>query len=107
MTVMRRGNGWSFAAWARDGGGTRRQVWRGGYRTKWDATAAERRYLVELEDGVEACTELGPTVAEFLNDWLVQSAPTRRATTHAMGADARNPCDAVVAPRRAETEMRV
>ena len=82
MTVMRRGNGWSFAVWVRNGDGTRRQVWRGGFRTKWDATAAERRYLVDVEDGADGTAEPdGQTVAEFLEEWLVQSAPTRRATT--------------------------
>jgi hypothetical protein len=49
VTVMRRGRSWSFVAWVPDGAG-RRQVWRGGYRTKADAAAAERRFLVELED---------------------------------------------------------
>ena len=72
MTVMRRGETWSFVVWVRDGDGTRRQVWRGGYRLKRDAISAERRFLVRGG---------GPTVREFLEDWLVQSAPTRRTTT--------------------------
>jgi integrase len=161
--------------WVPDGS-DRRQVWRGGYRTKWEATAAERRFLVELEDAAaQTCAdERGQTVAGFLTDWLVQSAPTRRPTTSVsyercvrdhvipvLGAvvlrdlsadhvrswqaellrkplrfrdgtlspttvrychrllrralqDAlrwelidRNPCDAVIAPRRADTEMQV
>jgi integrase len=173
MTVMRRGQSWSFVVWVPDGPG-RRQVWRSGYRTKWDAVAAERKFLVELETDRGDHRDAGPTVAEFLTDWLVQSQPTRRATTsvsyercvrdHVVpyfgdvllrelkpddvrrwqsallckprrfreGAlspttvrychrllrralqDAlrwelieRNPCDAVVAPRRADTEMQV
>lgn len=175
MTVTRRGRTWSFVVWVPDGPG-RRQVWRGGYRTKWEATAAERRFLVELEDeAAQVCAgERGQTVAEFLADWLVQSAPTRRPTTSVsyercvrdhtvpvLGAvmladlspdhvrswqaelhrkplrfrdgtlspttvrychrllrralqDAprwepieRNPCDAVIAPRRADTDMQV
>lgn len=77
MTVMRRGQGWSFVVWVADGPG-RRQVWRGGFLTKRDATGAERRFLVELDRAGGAG---GPTVAEFLGEWLVQSAPTRRATT--------------------------
>jgi integrase len=82
MTVMRRGNGWSFAVWVRNGDGSRRQVWRGGFRTRWDASAAERRFLVDVEDGANASREpASPTVAQFLGDWLGQSAPTRRATT--------------------------
>src|SRR5680860_182941 len=82
MTVMRRGRSWSFVAWVPDGPG-RRQVWRGGYRTKVEAAAAERRFLVELEDeSVQVAAPVaGPTVEEFLTDWLVQSEPTRRATT--------------------------
>ena len=82
MTVMRRGRSWSFVAWVPDGPG-RRQVWRGGYRTKQEAGAAERRFLVELEDEAAqvATSGPGPTVEEFLTDWLVQSEPTRRATT--------------------------
>ncbi len=82
MAVMRRGQTWSFVVWVPEGR-SRRQVWRGGYRTKRDATAAERRFLVELEDGSAggASEASGPTVADFLADWLVQSAPTRRATT--------------------------
>ncbi len=175
MTVMRRGRTWSFVAWVPDGPG-RRQVWRGGYRTKVSAAAAERRFLVELEDEAAqvAVGGPGPTVNEFLTDWLVQSEPTRRPTTsvsyercvrdhvvpylgdvllrelapdHVRGwqtallqkplrfrkgtlspttvrychrllrralQDAlrwelidRNPCDAVIAPRRADTEMKV
>jgi integrase len=175
VTVMRRGRSWSFVVWVPDGPG-RRQVWRGGYRTKADAAAAERRFLVELEDEGErvAAGVTGPTVAEFLTDWLVQSEPTRRPTTsvsyercvrdHVVSnlgevllrelapdhvrawqtallhkplrfrdgtlspttvrychrllrralQDAlrwelidRNPCDAVIAPRRADTEMKV
>ena len=49
MTVMRRNNGWAFAAWVADEARGRRQVWRGGFRTKAEAAAAERRFLVELE----------------------------------------------------------
>ena len=174
MTVMRRGGSWSFVAWVPDGPG-RRQVWRGGYRTKASAAAAERRFLVDLEDGSSRIDEVvGPTVEEFLTDWLVQSEPTRRPTTsvsyercvrdhvvpylgHVVLRDLlpddvrgwqtallqkplrfrdgtlspttvrychrllrralqdalrwelidRNPCDAVIAPRRADTEMKV
>lgn len=175
MTVMRRGRSWSFVAWVPDGSG-RRQVWRGGYRTKTEAGAAERRFLVELDDEGDraAAGAAGPTVAEFLTDWLVQSEPTRRPTTsvsyercvrdhvvpylgevvlrelapdhvrawqtwllqrplrfregtlspttvrycHRLLRRAlqdalrwelidRNPCDAVIAPRRADTEMKV
>ena len=51
MTVMRRNGGWAFAAWVPDGERGRRQVWRSGFRTKAEAAAAERRFLVELEDG--------------------------------------------------------
>ena len=50
MTVMRRNNGWAFAAWVPDAERGRRQVWKGGYRTKRDAGAAERRFLVDVED---------------------------------------------------------
>ncbi len=85
MTVMRRGQSWSFVVWVRTGDGVtraRRQVARGGYRTKWDAVAAERRFLVELEDSAqEGDAVAGPTVAEFLGEWLVSSRPTRRPTT--------------------------
>jgi integrase len=175
MAVMRRNQGWAFVTWVNEPDRGRRQVWQGGYRTKADAIAAERRYLVEAEDRAHqpAAVDVGPTVAEFLLDWLEQSAPTRRATTSVLydrfvrqhivphlgeilirnlapadirawhtvllrkakrwgGAplspttvrtthrilrralqDAlrwelidRNPCDAVIAPRRAATEMR-
>ena len=40
MTVMRRKNGWAFAASVADGARGRRQVWRGGFRTKAEAAAA-------------------------------------------------------------------
>ena len=83
MTVMRRGTSWSFVVWVPAGDGRgRRRVARGGYRTKWDALAAERRFLVELEDHArDGCSVAGPTVAEFLVEWLVSSQPTRRPTT--------------------------
>ena len=179
MTVMRRNNGWAFAAWVPDAERGRRQVWRGGYPTKRDAAAAERRFLVDAEDRANQPPDAPPpaepqTLETFLMEWLEHSAPTRRPTTsvsydtlvrqhiaphigaitlvalapadirawHATllrkpkrwggGAplspttvrtthrvlrralqDAlrwepieRNPCDAVIAPRRAEVEMR-
>ncbi len=80
MTVMRRNSGWAFAAWVADEARGRRQVWRGGFRTKAEAAAAERRFLVELETASEP-TRPSMTVEAFLTDWLVQSASTRRATT--------------------------
>ena len=65
--------------WGRRG---RRQVARGGYRTKWEALSAERRFLIELEDDATTATQpAGPTVGEFLVEWLVSSEPTRRPTT--------------------------
>ena len=82
MTVMKRGSTWSFVAWAGDGP-ERKQVWRGGYRTKRDALTAERRFLIDVEDHGSRAVVSGPTVGEFLADWLVQSKPTRRASTHA------------------------
>ncbi len=58
------------------------EVARGGYRTKWDVLSAGRRFLVELEDGEAGPAEpVGPTVGEFLVEWLVASEPTRRPTT--------------------------
>ena len=83
MTVMRRNKGWAFVAWVHDGEGGRRQVWRGGFRTKAEAASAERRFLVELEDGADqrGAEVPSPTVAAFLLEWLEQSAPTRRPTT--------------------------
>lgn len=82
MTVMRRNRGWAFAAWVHEPGGGRRQVWQGGYRTKPEAAAAERRFLVEAEDRANQPPPApGPSLGAFLMDWLKQSAPTRRATT--------------------------
>jgi integrase len=81
---MRRNGGWAFVCWVERPGGGRRQVWRSGFRTKRDAQAAERRFLVEAEDRSSAegaPSSEGPTVGAFLADWLVQSAPTRRAST--------------------------
>lgn len=85
MAVMRRGASWSFAVWVRANDVAtrgRRQIARGGYRTKWEALSAERRFLIELEDGTSAPTQPpGPTVGEFLVEWLATSEPTRRPTT--------------------------
>jgi hypothetical protein len=80
MAVMRRNGGWAFAAWVGDPDRGRRQVWRGGFCTKAEATAEERRFLVaaELPPRPDRPTV---TVEGFLADWLVQSAPTRRPTT--------------------------
>ena len=66
MAVMKRGASWSFAVWipTSDGAG-RRQVARGGYRTKWEALSAERRFLIELErDGVAAQAEVESLLAD-------------------------------------------
>jgi Arm DNA-binding domain len=103
MTVMRRGETWSFVAWVRDREGARRQVWRGGYRLKRDAVAAERRFLVEAEDHAsEPASRIGPTLREFLEDWLVQSASTRRPTTSVSTSSA-SPSPRQACPRSAST----
>ncbi len=52
MAVMRRGQTRSFMVWVLEGR-SRQQVWRGGYRTKRDATAAERRFLVDRKEQVK------------------------------------------------------
>ncbi len=86
MTVMRRNNGWAFAAWVRDAERGRRQVWGGGYRTKRDAAAAERRFLVDAEDAANQLPDapapaVSPTLEAFLVYWLEHSMSTRRPTT--------------------------
>ncbi len=86
MTVMRRNKGWAFVAWGHDGDGGRRQVWRGGFRTKGEALSAERRFLVEAEEDANQVPDtpappVSPTLEVFLVDWLEHSAPTRRPTT--------------------------
>ena len=80
MAVMRRNGGWAFAAWVGDPDRGRRQVWRGGFRTKAEAAAEERRFLVAAEQPPRPDRPT-VTVEGFLADWLVQSAPTRRPTT--------------------------
>lgn len=103
MTVMRRGETWSFVAWVRDREGARRHVWRGGYRLKRDAVAAERRFLVEAEDHAsEPASRIGPTLREFLEDWLVQSASTRRPTT-SVSISSASPSPRQACPRSAST----
>src|SRR4051812_50102226 len=51
VSVMRRSQGWAFVTWVDEPEGRRRQVWRSGFRTRRDAVSAERRFVVELEDG--------------------------------------------------------
>jgi Arm DNA-binding domain len=103
MTVMRRGETWSFVAWVRDREGARRHVWRGGYRLKRDAVAPERRFLVEAEDHAsEPASRIGPTLREFLEDWLVQSASTRRPTT-SVSISSASPSPRQACPRSAST----
>lgn len=82
MTVMRRNRGWAFAAWVPDAERGRRQVWRSGFRTKAEAAAAERRFLVDAEDSAHKPPDApSPTLGAFLADWLEHSAATRRPTT--------------------------
>jgi len=86
MTVMRRNKGWAFVAWVPDDARGRRQVWRNGFRTKAEAVAAERRFLVEAADATdrgpdEPAPAPSPTLGVFLVDWLTHSASTRRPTT--------------------------
>jgi hypothetical protein len=58
----------------------RRQVARGGYRTKWEALSAERRFLIEFEDDATTPTQpIGPTAGEFLVEWLVSSSDIETA----------------------------
>jgi hypothetical protein len=79
MTVMRRNKGWAFEAWVDDGAGGPRQVWRGGFPTRANALPAERRFLVEAEDGAKEVPYVpvaapSPTLEAFLVDWLEHSA---------------------------------
>ncbi len=72
--ARKRGNTWTYYVYVTDGAGTRRQVSKGGYRTRKEAEAARVKALATIQDGTFVQPER-MTVAEFLTDeWL----PSRR-----------------------------
>lgn len=62
---------------ARGAAGRRRQRLKGGFRTK---TAAEAALIVEADRGL-AVDPTRMTAAEYLRDWLTDTAPSIRRTT--------------------------
>jgi integrase len=64
------------------GSGHRRQVWKGGFRTKREAQQALRDALSRVDHGTFV-TPQRTTVADYLDQWLETMRPNVRATTHA------------------------
>src|SRR5262245_30702507 len=82
--VRKRGNSWTYYVYVTDGAGRRKQVSKGGFRTRKEAEAARIEALAALQSG----TFVRPdrlTVADFLVDeWLpTQLPPTLEESTYA------------------------
>ncbi len=82
--VRKRGSTWTYYVYETDGAGHRRQVSKGGFRTRKEAEAARVEALASLQAG----TFVRPdrlTVADFLFDeWLpTQRPPTLEESTYA------------------------
>jgi integrase len=82
--VRQRGKSWSYVldAGPDPGSGHRRQVWKGGFRTKREAQQALRDALSRVDHGTFV-TPQRTTVADYLDQWLETMRPNVRATTHA------------------------
>ncbi len=76
-----RGKPWSFAVdLPRGADGRRRQRLKGGFRTKVEAEKALAALIVEADRGM-VVDPTRITVAEYLRDWLADTAPSIRRTT--------------------------
>ncbi len=81
--VRKRGSTWTYYVYVTDGDGQRRQVSKGGYRTRKEAEAARIKALSSLQNGTWVRPER-VTVREFLEDeWLpTQAPPTLEESTY-------------------------
>ena len=83
MAVMRRGASWSFVVWVPDDERAGGRCGGAGTARSGSALSAERRFLGRARGRCRRrrLEPAGPTVGEFLVEWLVSSEPTRRPTT--------------------------
>src|SRR5687768_11071172 len=81
--VRKRGSTWTYYVYATGGDGRRRQVSKGGFRTRKEAEAARVRALSALQTGTWVRPER-VTVREFLEEeWLpTQAPPTLEESTY-------------------------
>lgn len=81
--VRKRGTSWTYYLYVTDGTGARRQVSKGGFRTRKEAEAARIKALSTLQNGTWVRPER-VTVREFLVDeWLpTQAPPTLEESTY-------------------------
>ncbi len=81
--VSKRGSTWTYYVYVTGGDGRRRQVSKGGFRTRKEAEAARVRALSALQNGTWVRPER-VTVREFLEDeWLpTQAPPTLEESTY-------------------------
>jgi integrase len=81
--VSKRGTTWTYYVYVTGGDGRRRQVSKGGFRTRKEAEAARVRALSTLQNGTWVRPER-VTVREFLEDeWLpTQAPPTLEESTY-------------------------
>ncbi len=81
--VRKRGSTWTYYAYVTDGTGKRRQISKGGYRTRKEAEAARVAVLNSINNGTFVRPER-ITVRQFLEDeWLpTQRPPTLEESTY-------------------------
>lgn len=81
--VSKRGSTWTYYVYVTGGAGRRRQVSKGGFRTRKEAEAARVRALSALQNSTWVRPER-VTVREFLEDeWLpTQAPPTLEESTY-------------------------
>jgi integrase len=86
--VRKRGQTWTYYAYVTDGTGRRRQITKGGFRTRKEAEAARVEVLSSINGGTFVRPEK-VTVREFLEDeWLPsQRPPTLEESTYSSYAD--------------------
>jgi hypothetical protein len=86
--VRKRGSTWTYYAYVADGTGRRRQITKGGFRTRKEAEAARVEVLSSINSGTFVRPEK-VTVREFLEDeWLPsQRPPTLEESTYSSYAD--------------------
>jgi integrase len=81
--IRKRGSTWTYYVYVTDGAGKRRQVSKGGFRTRKDADAARVEALAMLQSGTLVRPDRLTVAAFLIDEWLpTQRPPTLEESTY-------------------------